>query len=211
MADVPAPLSLGADLPLKYVGGDPSVDLVNTVDYTARGLEHERIPDYPRFIEWAESAGVVSRPIAERLLRTARLRPREATAAHAAATRLRWVLQRLFEAVATGSPAGPDQPLAEFNVMLADALGHLRLGRESARRGGISWTWDGWGDDLASPVWAVARAGAELLASDDRGRLRVCDAPDCGWMYVDRSRNGLRRWCQMETCGTRAKNRRRRR
>jgi predicted RNA-binding Zn ribbon-like protein len=28
-------------------------------------------------------------------------------------------------------------------------------------------------------------------------------------MYVDRSRNGLRRWCQMETCGTREKSRRR--
>jgi predicted RNA-binding Zn ribbon-like protein len=27
---------------------------------------------------------------------------------------------------------------------------------------------------------------------------------------VDRSRNGFRRWCQMRTCGTREKTRRRR-
>ena len=32
---------------------------------------------------------------------------------------------------------------------------------------------------------------------------------DCGWMFVDRSRNRLRRWCQMETCGTMEKTRRR--
>jgi predicted RNA-binding Zn ribbon-like protein len=37
----------------------------------------------------------------------------------------------------------------------------------------------------------------------------VCAAPDCGWVYVDRSRNGFRRWCQMETCGTEEKSRRR--
>ncbi|HEV2853834.1 MAG TPA: CGNR zinc finger domain-containing protein [Thermoanaerobaculia bacterium] len=35
-------------------------------------------------------------------------------------------------------------------------------------------------------------------------------SPDCGWMYVDCSRNGLRRWCEMETCGTLEKSRRRR-
>jgi predicted RNA-binding Zn ribbon-like protein len=40
--------------------------------------------------------------------------------------------------------------------------------------------------------------------------VRVCDGDDCGWMYVDRSRNGFRRWCQMRTCGTREKTRRRR-
>ena len=39
--------------------------------------------------------------------------------------------------------------------------------------------------------------------------MRVCAAQDCGWVYVDRSRNGLRRWCQMETCGTIMKTRRR--
>jgi predicted RNA-binding Zn ribbon-like protein len=48
-----------------------------------------------------------------------------------------------------------------------------------------------------------------LLESEDAGRIRVCDGVDCGWMYLDRSRNGLRRWCEMGTCGTREKNRRR--
>ena len=41
----PAPLSLAPHLPFKFVGGDPSVDLVNTVDWTARGLVDERLTD----------------------------------------------------------------------------------------------------------------------------------------------------------------------
>ncbi len=37
MPTVPAPLTLAPNLPFKYVGGDPSIDLVNTVDWTSRG------------------------------------------------------------------------------------------------------------------------------------------------------------------------------
>lgn len=39
------------------------------------------------------------------------------------------------------------------------------------------------------------------------GRIRVCDAPDCGLLFVDRSRPGRRRWCSMERCGNRRKTR----
>jgi predicted RNA-binding Zn ribbon-like protein len=56
----------------------------------------------------------------------------------------------------------------------------------------------------------VLWSAASLLQSDEIGNVRVCDGDDCGWMYVDRSRNGFRRWCQMRTCGTREKTRRRR-
>jgi len=58
-------------------------------------------------------------------------------------------------------------------------------------------------------MWPVAWDAFQLLLSPDAERLRVCGGENCGWAYVDRSRNGLRRWCEMETCGTTAKNRRR--
>jgi predicted RNA-binding Zn ribbon-like protein len=62
---------------------------------------------------------------------------------------------------------------------------------------------------LDSIVWPVLWSAASLIVSDEASRIRICGGPDCGWMYVDRSRNKLRRWCQMETCGTREKSRRR--
>jgi predicted RNA-binding Zn ribbon-like protein len=58
-------------------------------------------------------------------------------------------------------------------------------------------------------LWPVAWTAAALLTSDEAGKIRVCGGVDGGWMYVDRSRNGLRRWCRMETCGTCEKSRRR--
>ena len=34
--------------PVQYIGGDPAIDLVNTVDWTSRGPEHDRLTDYGR-------------------------------------------------------------------------------------------------------------------------------------------------------------------
>src|SRR5215210_6856368 len=75
--------------PFKYVGGDPSLDLVNTVDWTDAGLVHERLPDYGALTRWAEGAGVVTPAVAQRLRRQAAERPREAAAALDAARQLR--------------------------------------------------------------------------------------------------------------------------
>jgi predicted RNA-binding Zn ribbon-like protein len=207
MGTVPTPLSSSPELPFKYIGGDPSIDLVNTVDWTSRGLEHERLADYDRLTRWAEGAGVIAAPAGERLRRAATRRSREAAAVVAAAGRLRWVLQRLFSAVATGER--PGSALDEFNELLADALPRMRLTSASSGRGPLTLTWRGMGEELASPLWPVIWSAAQLLASDEASRIHVCGAPDCGWLYVDRSRNRLRRWCQMETCGTREKSRRR--
>ncbi|HEU5170474.1 MAG TPA: ABATE domain-containing protein [Gemmatimonadales bacterium] len=200
-ASLPPPV-----LPLKYVGGDPSLDLVNTVDWTAEGRRNERLTDYARLLVWAEGAGVASRGTVRRLDRLARRRPRAAAAALAEAHRVRDTLRRVFARVADGER--PTRELAELNTALAAALAHLEL--MPGGRGRPAFAWRGTATDLRAPLWPVVWAAARLLASDEAARLRVCGGADCGWMYVDRSRNRLRRWCEMETCGTRAKSRRRR-
>jgi predicted RNA-binding Zn ribbon-like protein len=197
----PVPLSADPDLPFKYIGGDPSVDLVNTVDWTSKGLEFERLTDYERLTRWAEGAGIVSAEDAEHLRQAGAERPDEARAAHGAALWLRWVLQRLFTDIAAVERSSA--ALDDFNDLLAEALRFLRIA--PARE----WDWRGRGEDLESILWPVVWSAASLLTSEEANLLRVCAGPDCGWMYVDRSRNGLRRWCQMETCGTREKSRRR--
>jgi predicted RNA-binding Zn ribbon-like protein len=73
----------------------------------------------------------------------------------------------------------------------------------------LRWSWHDAPERLESVLWPVLRSAAELLASEEAGQIRECPGDDCGWMYVDRSRNGLRRWCQMETCGNREKAKRR--
>ena len=194
------------ELPFKYVGGDPSLDLVNTIDWTGRGPEKERLTDYARLTRWAEGAGVVSKADAERLRRAGAAKPREARSAYEAALRLRGALQRLYESIAAGKRSEP--AWEELNELLGESLRQLRL--SPLRKGDAAAQWD-WHDieSLESLLWPVSWSAANLLTSEEAGRIRVCASLDCGWMYVDRSRNGLRRWCQMETCGTLEKSRRR--
>jgi predicted RNA-binding Zn ribbon-like protein len=198
-------------LPFKYLGGDASLDLVNTVDWTSRGLANERVTSYERLTRWAEGAGLVPSSDAERLRTAARSRPGEARIAVTRARRLRAVLQRLYAGLAGGTlkASGWD----DFNSQLAEALKHLgverrRSGRTRTLR--LDWTWRVSEGRLDAFLWPVVWSAARLLTSHEADQIRVCGGADCGWIYVDRSRNGLRRWCAMETCGTAEKTRRRR-
>jgi predicted RNA-binding Zn ribbon-like protein len=203
-------LSPRTDLPFQYIGGDPALDLVNTVDWTSRGPELDRLTDFDRLVEWAEGARVLTGKSATSFRARARARPREAEAAHRSALRARGVLQRLFQSIATGEPAEP--ALHDFNQLLGKALGRMRVTAAGGRPKSAPTLQLGWQDretSLDSILWPVVWSAAGLLVSEEAPRIRTCGGPDCGWIYVDRSRNKLRRWCQMETCGTREKSRRR--
>jgi predicted RNA-binding Zn ribbon-like protein len=192
-----------------YVSGDPALDLVNTVDWTSRGPEEERLTSYEQLTRWAEGAGVLAPAEGRRLRRLAAEQPRAATLAVEYARQTRATLRELFGALARDESPGP--ALARFNQLVAETMRRMEVARPVGARGaaGYQWRWRGQGQDLRGVMWPVVWSAASLLQSDEVANLRVCDGDDCGWMYVDRSRNGLRRWCQMRTCGTREKTRRR--
>ena len=198
--------TVSSEGPFQYIGGDPAIDFVNTVDWTSRGPEQERLTDFDRVIRWAEGAGIVSTKAAGGLRARSRAKPREAESAYRNALRVRRVLERLFRSIAGGEPDG--EALDEFNRQLTRALERMRVA-PGKRPGGLHLGWGDGGEGLDSVIWPVVWSAASLIVSEEASRIRICGGTDCGWMYVDRSRNKLRRWCQMETCGTREKSRRR--
>jgi predicted RNA-binding Zn ribbon-like protein len=64
-------------------------------------------------------------------------------------------------------------------------------------------------DDRASlPRFVAGRAVVALVRAASQPhwrRVKACPGPGCAWVFVDRSRNGSRRWCDMAECGNRAK------
>jgi len=199
--------------PFKYVGGDPAVDFVNTVDWAKHGLVRDRLTSYDRLVEWGEGAGILSRAVAEELRAAARHSAKRRDDALTSALGLRLTLQQLFGAVAAG--AKDAQGLANFDRYLERAFAARTLAYDTSSRGRarrasaeLHWTWRD-ASSLDFIIWTVTWSAATLLVSPDANRLRVCGGDDCGWMFVDRSRNGLRRWCEMGVCGTKEKNRRR--
>jgi len=50
---------------------------------------------------------------------------------------------------------------------------------------------------------ATAHSALSLLAGETQERLRICG--NCGWLFIDRSKNKSRIWCDMAVCGNRQK------
>lgn len=193
----------------RFVGGSLALDFVNTVNWTERGLERELLTGYEALVEWGVLAGVLPGESGERLRKGARLDPEGAARALARAYELRELLQRLFAAVAEG-PVSELEVLDRFDGALAEARARRYLVPVAAgsEARGLEWRWRGLGEDLGSILWPVLEMAAELLVSPEVARLHLCAGEDCGWFFVDRSRNGLRRWCEMRTCGSVVKARR---
>jgi predicted RNA-binding Zn ribbon-like protein len=57
----------------------------------------------------------------------------------------------------------------------------------------------------ASAFSTIARDAIDLFSGELRSRIRTCENPNCGLMFVDASRPGKRRWCLMKRCGNIAK------
>jgi predicted RNA-binding Zn ribbon-like protein len=214
MAAVTATLASPAGT-MKLVGGDLCLDFVNTVGGRAptgggsMGSEviADKLRGYADLVAWGRHAGVVTEPDARRLARRAEERPREAAAVLARALAFREALHRALRALMLGRrPAPPDVSRLNGEVAAARAREALVPDRD-----GLHWEWKEAGGSLDHPLWPVARATAALLTSGELARLRQCGGEQCGWLFLDRSRNRSRQWCTMEDCGNVAKVRRFRR
>lgn len=62
----------------------------------------------------------------------------------------------------------------------------------------------GWPAVLAQ----IANSLAEALATHQHDRLKICANSDCAWIFVDRTRGRVKRWCSDATCGNRDRVRR---
>ena len=185
------------------VGGRAALDFVNTVDPRHAVDRQEYLTDYATLLAWARS-GPLPLPADPAVLgRLANGDPKLAAEALDRALALRESLYLVLSAALTGQQVS-DAALAVVNAQLCRATDHHVLRPDAA--GGVH---DGWVDaeSLDSPLWPVLIDAWDLLTTDLITRIRECPGEDgaCGWLFLDVSRSGNRRWCDMRTCGNRAK------
>jgi len=191
----------------KPCGGHPSLDFTNSTGRSPGITRNERLVDYDALVRWCLAAGVLGEDRAAGLRRLGEEHPRAAAAVHRRAIALREDLFAIWHALVHDRPL-PESSLATLNRELANALARARV---EPRPDGPAWGWAADDEALDAPLWPLARAAAELLVSDERERVSECDASTCLWLFVDRSRNRRRRWCEMQGCGNREKVRKHRR
>ncbi|MDQ0391663.1 CGNR zinc finger domain-containing protein [Labrys monachus] len=188
-----------ADIPL--LGGHPALDFVNTVDAWRDRWGPDFLLCYEDLLAWGERAGLIAREHAERLRGEARADPAAAAEALDRAKALRRALHALFLAEAEGMVPAPSDA-GELDAAVRDAAARRVL---AYRSGTFAWQWRD-DDDLDALTRRVAVAAADLLtARTGRRPVRECHGRNCGWLFLDTSRGGRRRWCSDETCGSHAR------
>jgi predicted RNA-binding Zn ribbon-like protein len=186
-----------ARLPL--LGGVICLDFVNTIDPRHRPPKVEYLESYDALVDWAVHAGALTTPTARDLALLARQHPTTARRVHARAIALR---EALYQILAPATRAThPPAPLAILNAELQHAMTATIL---EPAPGGYLLGWPAT-DQLDQMLWPVVRSAADLLTSPSLDRLGECDGQGCGWLFVDTSKAGRRRWCSMTICGNRAK------
>jgi len=194
----PQPGTRAAVLPL--IGGALCLNFTNTAHGRGTPDHTENLVDYVALIAWSKHAEAIAAVEAERLLAGAARHPRAAEAVRRRAVEFREQLHRSFLALRRGAQPDP-RDLDGINRELVAALPHARLAPEA---GAFTWSWD---DEpaLDRVLWPIVRSATQLLTAAELPRVKQCQGRGCSWLFLDTSKNGSRRWCEMEVCGSRAK------
>jgi predicted RNA-binding Zn ribbon-like protein len=99
----------------------------------------------------------------------------------------------------------PEASLASLSAL------HARFVAKAALAPGVlscRWGWSVRAAPVEAALGPIALAAVRLFTEGDFHRIRECGGHACGWLFYDRSKNNRRRWCEMEVCGNRAKQRR---
>lgn len=190
-------------LPAESVDADRVLAFVNTLSSRPTTAPVERLVSYEALVGWAREQRLVPAAAADRLLAEAKRHPHQAVAVLARAKEFREALNGLALAIDAGRQPAP-AVLATIGQCLAATYANGRL---VPHEGALQWI-GGAEDDLERIVWEIGRAAGRLVLSPRLGRIRACAADDCGWWFVDDTKNRSRRWCDMKICGNRDKVRR---
>jgi predicted RNA-binding Zn ribbon-like protein len=193
----------------QLVGGALCLDFCNSMGGKREGIPRENLHSYAHFLSWCEQAGVVSQSQASALKHEAEREPEKCINVLKRAIDLREAIYRIFYALShEEKPALAD--LGVINAELARTLGRLRVSPDS-EGDHFRWAWSSEDLGLDYPLGPVAHSAADLLISGECcTRVRQCHGDNCGWLFLDSSKNHSRCWCDMRDCGNRAKVRRHR-
>lgn len=189
----------------RLIAGDRALDFANTLNGHRRRNGHEYLHDFIDLAIWCRHAGILSPHETRNALKQAAQRPTQARQVYRRALVLRETIFRVYYAIASGvKPSWPD--LRTLSDAWREAQGHAEI---AASPTGFALGWDE--EALLEQIpRRLVSAAVNTLISERASRIKACAGDGCDWLFVDSSRNHLRRWCSMDECGNRAKMRRRR-
>lgn len=180
----------------EFIGGNLALDFANTVHLHGATNPGDDLTSIQDLEEWAHQAGILKTPIdftmypefyVGRNFRRALV--------------FREILYQVFSSVSENR--GPhSNDLLRLQTVYRNSVRTQVFARKGRH---FELVWPASLHPTERILAEVARAAGDLLTSDALRRVRHCSNPNCSWLFVDTSRAGRRRWCDMKVCGNRAK------
>jgi len=182
-----------------FVGERLWLDFVNSELSSRNG---DALIDFESLVQWLEAASILDGERAAGIRRRAIQQPAGATASLIDARRVRASLRALAERGQAAERIRMDA-LSEINRVLGRSAGTRRV--DLRNDGSFGRSFVPVGDAFAGLVIPIVESAADALIAGELARVRRCADARCSRVFFDTTKNGRRRWCDMATCGNRAK------
>jgi predicted RNA-binding Zn ribbon-like protein len=202
MMVIPPSPSRAGSLPL--IADDLALDFTNTESGRGSSSHQNHFREAGHVVEWLRHAEAL--PVEE----ADWLRTRVSERADLAADLLARAIELRESIHAIGGALGHRAKPTKAALASLSAL-HARFVAKAELAPGIMscrWLWSMRASPVEAALGPIALAAVRLFTEGDFHRIRECEGHACGWLFYDRSKNSRRRWCEMEVCGNRAKQRR---
>lgn len=186
---------------LSLVGGVLALDFANTAGARETDAPIEHLLTAADVVAWAAHAGSIGPAAAKRASSVVNADNQAARKLLRHAVQLRDAIYAVGAAI-----AGGDAPLQPDLRTLKDVVHRTMTGAELAPVAAGGYRLDfSRAPAEAALLGPIASSAIDLLATAPFERIKQCPAHDCGWLFLDASKNNARRWCDMATCGNRTK------
>lgn len=189
--------------PRDIIGGDAALDFVNTVGGSDQS-PRDWLDSYARLVQWAALVRLLPEKTLRALAEKDRNEPATGATALARAKMLREALFALVTKIISGGAPPKDALVLLREHWIAGVNAHeLRFGD-----GRVSTELRKDASDLDLIASMIGYRMVHYVFPIPKERLRICQGSDCSWLFIDSSKAGRRRWCDMALCGNIAKSRR---
>jgi predicted RNA-binding Zn ribbon-like protein len=178
---------------------EATFDFLNTLDQDD-GFIREHLVSLDDALNWFVDRGVIHREGADRARAQVTAQPAAADRDLARVRAVRQALREVAEAIAEHRVPGGGSIETVNRALRARQVIEL-----VAAPDGCSVDHRHVGDPVDDALARLAEPLVTELTAGHPERIRICASDTCEWVFYDTSRTGRRRWCDMATCGNRAK------
>jgi predicted RNA-binding Zn ribbon-like protein len=180
-------------------GLQDGLDFINTLEL-ARGHPVDGLPDLPAALTWLRQHNLLHGDAVTRYMARAATDPALEARTLDRVRHTRAAMRDLVDATVEHRPPAREH-LAEINRALRTHYVYVLVPAPD----GVSLDHRHEGDPVEGALARLAESIAREVSQGHVERLRTCADETCRWAFFDTSRTGRRRWCDMSTCGNRAK------